>query len=182
MILLKKLSRKSRVGIIILAVLLSLVVGAWALWQGFSYYCFWELSIHGFNRYADDFQVMADVILEHEEEINQYDRPWLSAGGSGAEAYMKIKTGPYLPLTDEEKEHVENANKAFHAGTGHDMNFIELKENEVWFGTELRGYYVVYTKDGKWPDYSNDPGFDNKEVSVRKNSAHWYEVMADYKH
>ena len=41
----KKLSRKSRVGIIILTVLLSLVAGAWALWQAINYYLFWDMSI-----------------------------------------------------------------------------------------------------------------------------------------
>ena len=177
----KKLSRKSRVGIIILTVLLSLAAGAWALWQAINYYLVWDMSIRGFNRYTKDFQVMADIILEHEDEINQQEYPWLHSGSSGLpsnDAYIKIQNGAYLPLTDIEKEHVKKANEAYHAATDHDMDGIALKENEIWFGSEGRGYCVVYTKDGKRPDYSKYTS-KNREVSIRKYSSHWYGIMID---
>lgn len=141
----------------------------------------WRGSIHGFNRYAEDFQAMVDILVEHEEEISCDNPPWVTSEVVKNTGYLYIGKGSSIPLTTEEEEHVRKANEAYYFATKRYLYVIELKENEIWFGTEGRGYYVVYTKDGKRPDYSNDPGFDDKEVSVRKNSAHWYEVMARYR-
>jgi hypothetical protein len=134
-------------------------------------------NISDFNLYKNDFQTIADKMLNVKSSLDLSDYRTVWVAYENNQMVCKLD-GQKLEMTDKEKQALNNVNSAFTNDSTTVLNRISVYENRVTFCTEGNWYAVAYMSDGSKPKFMSAPK-EHFDIKIKKIDRNWYHIYSN---
>ena len=129
-----------------------------------------------FKNYADDFAVVADMALSEYKDMRYEgdERLEFLIGRSDDGNYYISNNSVIVHMSAKQQDSLNHVVQSFTYEYSYPSEII-VYENRVSFHEVTKQYALVYTVDGKRPDFLYKPT-DNTKIHVREIKEHWFQV------
>jgi hypothetical protein len=129
-----------------------------------------------FIKYYDDFQSIAETILDNRERIEIVDNAYVYIWGTVGDFRLEYgDDNENIALSRKEKESLDHIYITFENGDGTLDNF-HFREENLYFQISNDSYALVYSIDGKKPTGFGYASDSNYNYYIKKLKGNWYSV------
>jgi|GEM_PF-1466107 len=132
-----------------------------------------------FERYANDFRCMADIVLAEYEDVGYRgdERMVFTIGRYSNDDYFIAEHEVILELDDKQQTSMNNVIAAYPYEYSYPSEIVAY-ENRVSFHITSGKYVLVYTVDGSEPTFAAKPTED-ENIRVKRINENWFHVAAE---
>ena len=141
------------------------------------------VDVKAFRENKEDFQVIADLVLKHKDELEKIGADFVSFDSvDGDYVLFNYENDDHIRLNKQEQESLMRIWETFY-GDNCDFDKIWVNNNRIAFSTRVFDFAVVYSLDNSRPTYIYSPDEDNyRSYYTKKLMRNWYYIGSnDYK-
>jgi len=176
------MKKKRKILIIGSSALIILLITAAVIWfSGFgtmirlNNYINHESYVSDFDKYYQDFQTIANIALEHQDELLKSQFHSLGIGYDKGIGLFNMNNLKYIKLSKGEQQSLVRVYTAF-KDAGGNLELIRVDKNRVSFEIDNDNFAVVNSLDGKKPTFVALPSEKNNYYYIQKLYKNWYSI------